>query len=94
MIDNSRCVLFDSGNIYCTANAHKALTSDDIAKAIARHMSGDWGEVCEDDRKENELSLREGFRLMSIYRAKDGTKFWVITEWDRSATTILLPEDY
>ena len=44
--------------------------------------------------KENELSLKEGFRLLSVYYTKNGTKFWIITEADRSATTILLPEDY
>ena len=59
-----------------------------------RHQRGDWGEVCPDDAAENELSLNEGFRLMSVYTLKTGTKVWVITEADRSATTILLPEDY
>ena len=61
---------------------------------LLKHQSGDWGEVCEEDRRENELSLREGFRLLSAYLTREGEKLWVITEWDRSATTILLPSEY
>jgi hypothetical protein len=64
------------------------------AAFLARHLVGDWGEVCEEDAQENELSLREGFRILSAYRTKTGTRIWVITEADRSATTILLPEEY
>ena len=55
---------------------------------------GDWGELCEEDRQENEFSLREGFRLLSAYTSAQGEKFWVITERDRSVTTVLLPEEY
>ena len=57
-------------------------------------MSSDWGEVSEDDAQQNELSLREGFRLLSAYRTVKGQKLWIITEADRSATTILLPDEY
>ena len=59
-----------------------------------RHQAGDWGDVSEHDRQENELSLKQGFRLLSVYRAASGVKFWIITEADRSATTVLLPQDY
>lgn len=60
-----------------------------------RHASGDWGDLSEDDKAENELSIKEGFRILSAYVLRDGTtKIWVITEADRSATTILLPEEY
>jgi hypothetical protein len=65
-----------------------------MAVALARHSSGDWGDVCEEDRKENDLSLKEGFRLLSVYTTSTGTKLWIITEADRSVTTVLLPEDY
>ena len=61
---------------------------------MSRHVAGDWGEVGPADAAENELSLKEGLRLMSVYSLKNGTKIWVITEADRSATTFLLPEDY
>ena len=61
---------------------------------IARHQSGDWGEVCADDAQANQEALKLGFRLMSVYRASTGQKLWVITEADRSVTTLLLPEEY
>jgi hypothetical protein len=57
-------------------------------------MSGDWGELSENDVKENELSLEQGFRLLSRYETTKGERLWIITEADRSATTILLPMDY
>jgi hypothetical protein len=85
---------FPLGRVVATANAASTLEQEDINKALARHASGDWGEVGPEDREENELSLREGFRLLSVYRDRNGVKFWVITEADRSATTVLLPEDY
>jgi hypothetical protein len=61
---------------------------------LARHSQGDWGDLSEEDRQENELSLREGFRLLSAYHTRLGEKVWVISEADRSATTILLPSEY
>lgn len=62
--------------------------------AVARHAIGDWGECCQEDSASNDEALKNGERLLSVYRMKEGEKFWVITEWDRSVTTILLPEDY
>jgi len=61
---------------------------------LVRHIAGDWGDVDEHDYRENELSLIQGFRLLSAYTLKTGTKIWIITEADRSATTVLLPEEY
>jgi hypothetical protein len=61
---------------------------------LHRHVSADWGELSEEDVQENERSLREGFRLLSAYRTAKGQKMWIITEADRSATTILLPSEY
>jgi hypothetical protein len=57
-------------------------------------MSRDWGELSDEDVRENGLSLKEGFRLLSAYRTAKGQKLWIITEADRSATTILLPSEY
>ena len=85
---------FRLGHIVSTPNALSQLTHEDILMGIQRHQAGDWGDVGEEDRQENELSLKQGFRLLSVYRAANGTKFWIITEADRSATTVLLPEDY
>jgi hypothetical protein len=64
------------------------------ARFIRRHVRGDWGNVCEDDAKENDFSVKNGFRIFSVYRLSDDTKIWIITEADRSATTVLLPSEY
>jgi len=64
------------------------------AEFLRRHQAGVWGELSEEDRQENELSLKEGFRILSAYRTRAGVKLWVITEHDRSATTVLLPSEY
>lgn len=61
---------------------------------MSRHVRGEWAELCPEDVKENELSLREGFRLLSVYRSSKGVRFYIITEADRSVTTVLLPEEY
>lgn len=84
---------FPLGRLFLTPGAQQ-LPSAEVGEAIARHMAGDWGEVGKADWRENELSLREGFRLFSVYRTAAGEKFWVITEADRSSTTVLLPEEY
>lgn len=63
-------------------------------ESLARHRQGDWGSLSDEDRKENELSLKEGYRLLSAYEAEGLPKIWIITEADRSATTILFPEEY
>jgi hypothetical protein len=67
------------GRVVATPNALGSLSQEDITQALDRHVTGDWGEVCPADWQENELSLKEGFRLLSAYRGSDGTKFWVIT---------------
>ena len=82
------------GRLVITSNAQRVLSMGDVWGALSRHARGDWGEVCEDDKQANEEALKNGSRLLSAYRAPDGTKFWIITEADRSATTVLLPEDY
>lgn len=84
---------FSLGEVVITPNALEKLNPDDILKALNRHVLGDWGELDEEDRLENEHSLKNGFRLLSVYRS-GGTKFWIITESSRTVTTVLLPEDY
>lgn len=93
-IESTKGPLFELGKLVSTPGALEALTREDIGKALARHHRGDWGDVGRHDWRENETSLIEGFRLLSIYRGTNGTKFWVITEADRSATTVLLPAEY
>jgi hypothetical protein len=87
-------VPFELGRLLITPHAQDELDPADVFDGIQRHSTGDWGELDEEDRQENELSLREGFRLISAYIARNGTRFWVITEADRSSTTVLLPPDY
>jgi len=83
-----------TGQVVVTPNALESLKEEDIIRALTRHKAGDWGDCSKEDWDENELSLREGFRLFSVYHSSSGVKFWVITEADRSHTTILMPEDY
>lgn len=82
------------GRTVITATAMAALDPDSIQKALRRHAAGDWGDLSQEDHQENDHSAREGFRILSAYHDANGTKFWVITEADRSITTVLLPEDY
>ena len=61
---------------------------------IEKHQTGDWGKLCEEDKRENEFSVRNGFRILSAYRTRNEVKIWIITEADRSVTTLLLPHEY
>ena len=88
--------LFPLGRIVATPAALAAMegSGDDPLVFLSRHAQGDWGVLSAEDIAENELSLREGFRLLSCYRLNDGTKVWCITESDRSSTCLLLPSEY
>lgn len=83
---------FELGRVVATA-AVMALDVN-LSPFIGAHARGDWGDVMPDDRQANEDALREGGRLFSTYTLANGQKLWVITEEDRSATTVLLPDDY
>lgn len=87
---------FPLGRTLITPGALSALdeAGQTPAEFLRRHAAGDWGELSEEDRRENELSLRQGYRLLSAYRTRLDVKLWVITEADRYSTTILLPEEY
>lgn len=85
---------FPLGQTVITPGALAALKPEDTLTALSRHVRGDWGELDPEDQLENERSLKAGYRLLSAYRSQDGTRFWVITEADRSVTTILLPSEY
>lgn len=86
--------MFALGRLLMTPGVKESLEDSEVIAAIRRHASGDWGDVSEEDRKENELSVSSNFRIVSAYHSRKGEKFWVITEADRSATTVLLPEEY
>jgi hypothetical protein len=85
---------FAPGHIRITANAARQLSGQDVAIALRRHLCGDWGDLTFSDRQQNERALRHQCRLFSAYRSARGQRFYVITEPDKSATTLLLPEDY
>jgi hypothetical protein len=85
---------FALGQTVITRQAKAVLNPHDVTNAVWRHSAGDWGDCGSEDWKENELSLQQGARLFSVYRDRNGRDFWVITEADRSSTTVLLPEDY
>ena len=88
--------LFPAGQVVATPGALTLLeqANKTAFEFLSRHLRGDWGDLCDDDRVENELSLKEGFRLMSSYVVTDNEKLWIITEADRSTTTLLLPSEY
>jgi len=86
--------VFRLGRIVATPNALQSITQDDILKGIQRHQAGDWGELEAGDRESNDQALSQGGRIVSAYNAVNGTRFWIITEADRSVTTVMLPEDY
>jgi hypothetical protein len=86
-------LLFPLGQVVATRSVLEAIPNDAVVNALRRHARGDWGEVCEEDRGLNDEALKEGARLLSVYKAGE-SKFWIITEADRTATTVLLPEDY
>ena len=88
--------LFSLGQVVATPGALEALEKAGQAPSdfLDRHVRGDWGDVCQEDAEANEQSLKDGTRLLSSYRTKLNVKLWIISEADRSSSTILLPSDY
>jgi hypothetical protein len=85
---------FCLGQTVITRGALAELAPADVLTGLFRHSRCDWGDCCPDDKERNDFALEEGTRLFSVYHDQNGKKFWIITEADRSATTILLPEEY
>jgi len=85
---------FHPGRLLATPGVLEAVPKAELLAAFERHRHCDWGDVCDSDRIANDRALHCGQRLFSVYHALDGTKFWIITEADRAATTLLLPEEY
>jgi hypothetical protein len=85
---------FKLGEVHITRNANKILDTASVANAVERHRYCDWGDLCETDKASNEYALKHRERLLSSYKDVNDVKFWIITEHDRSTTTVLLPEDY
>jgi hypothetical protein len=85
---------FTLGELIATPGARARIPWGEIQSAFQKHARGDWGELDLEGRQQNELALERGSTLVSIFCASNGTKFYVITEGDRSVTTVLLPEEY
>ena len=85
---------FSLGKLYMTQGVMNGVSALDIWHAVIRHAECDWGEVGEEDWESNDAALKDDARLLSVYRASNAKRFWIITEWDRSATTVLLPMEY
>jgi hypothetical protein len=87
---------FEIGQLVATPSTMEALSRNgtDDSQYVNRHRGGDWGDVNEDDARANEAALTQDLPILSAYTLKDSTRIWIITEGDRSATTILLPEEY
>ena len=88
--------LFDLGQLVATPGALAALekTGQTPMEFLSRHVTGDWGDIPDEDKQENQFSLEKGFRLVSSYRTTANDVVWVITESSRSHTTLLLPDEY
>lgn len=86
--------IFELGKVVVTSQALIRIPVEDISVALGRHACGDWGEVSDTSREENERGLKYGMNLLSVYHDWHGIVFWVITEADRKTTTVLLPADY
>ena len=85
---------FPLGRTVATPCTLAKVPADEMQSALRRHHIGDWGDLDEHDRQENERSLREGGRLLSVFCTKAGVKFYIITEHDRTVTTVMLPDEY
>ena len=88
--------LFSLGQVVATPGALAALeeAGQHPFVFLSRHVTGDWGELVAEDKEENQRALEHGNRIFSSYLTAKNTKIWVITEWDRSVTTLLLPSEY
>lgn len=85
---------FRLGRTLTTPGARDELDPEDVLLAMRRHARGDWGDCCADDKEANDLAVVDGSRIFSVFHDRYGVKFWIITEADRSATTVLLPNEY
>lgn len=88
---------FRAGQLVMTAGVNDLVQRGalDPVPYLRRHLDGDWGDLCSDDKRQNDAALKSGEdRLLSSYQVAPGLKLWIITEWDRSVTTLLLPDEY
>lgn len=100
LVINKTKAKFELGNVVATSGVYEMVGEDIkfsqfVAKSFTRHCNGDWGDLDQEDKKANDFALLNGDdRLFSKYNYKNGVSIYIITEWDRSATTILFPNEY
>jgi hypothetical protein len=92
-------VAINIGRLFMTRGVNDLVAEDEafakfVMSSLTRHRRGDWGNLTDEDKQENKLSLKAGYRLLSAYESEGLPKIWIITEADRSATTILFPDEY
>jgi len=91
--------MFDLGKLLLSQGVNDLVADNGefarhVLGCLWRHAKGDWGDLCEGDKRENELAVREGLRILSAYESWEFPKLWIITEADRSVTTVLFPDEY
>ena len=86
--------LFALGALVCTPSVLNDFTPEEQQTCLARHSAGDWGDLDAEDKKANDYALKTGGRILSSYKFAGNRKLWIISEHDRSATTLLKPEEY
>lgn len=89
---------FELGQLFVTRGINEKVLKNErfaveITAALSRYMKNDWGKICAEDKACNDHAVKHGDRILGAYETCEGD-IWIITEWDRSATTILLPEEY
>ena len=92
--DDTLMPVLEAGRVFTGPAAQTVLTADEIKTALTRHVQGDWGILEAEDRRQNMRALAAGHPLQSVYQSTRGVRFWVVTEADRSLTSVLLDEDY
>lgn len=87
---------FPLGRCVATPAALSLLATNAVSTGslLDRHITGDWGKLCDEDKQANDDAVKHGGQVLSSYELPSGDKVWVITEWDRSVTTVLTPDDY
>lgn len=94
MFSNESTPKFPCGQLVATPGILRVVSHRELFAALQRHLHGDWGDLCHADKQSNEQALQNGSRIFSAYHSSKGVKFWIITEADRSCTTLLLPSEY
>lgn len=92
--ERTKSVYISIGKLLITADAHSLLDEQSITDCLRRHIKGDWGDLEPQDKKTNDLAVETGESIVSAYHDTRGKKFYIVTDADRSMTTVLLPEDY